>query len=154
MGIWLFPPSPSSPFKSPLPSLSACTALWAVSDPKVLPLLGEKRGVHPHFPKQRLLISKFSQQSGRKKRTAKGLSVTNVTGPLLACFFGNSLNIDVFFLLQKDLFKGMWSLGEGFFEHNYCHACHTRFAVDFPVLLRKFTIDRLEDCRLTSKENQ
>ena len=94
MGIWLFPPSPSSPFKSPLPSLSACTALWAVSDPKVLPLLGEKRGVHPHFPKQRLLISKFS-------------SVTNVTGPLLACFFGNSLNIDVFFLLQKDLFKGM-----------------------------------------------
>ena len=107
MGIWLFPTSLSSPFKSLLPSLSACTALWAVSDPKVLPLLGEKRGVHPHFPKQRLLISEFSQQNGRKKRTAKGLSVTNVTGPLLACFFGNSLNIDVFFLLQKDLFKGM-----------------------------------------------
>ena len=48
----------------------------------------------------------------------------------------------------------MWSLGEGFSEHNYCHACHTRFAVDFPVLLRKFTIDRLEDCRLASKEAQ
>ena len=105
MGIWLFPPSPSSPFKSPLPSLSACTALWAVSDPKVLPLLGEKRGVHPHFPKQRLLISKFSQQSGRKKRTAKGLSVTNVTGPLLACFFGNSLNVDVFFFYKKICLK-------------------------------------------------
>ena len=107
MGIWLFHPSPSSPFKSPLPSLSACTVLWAVSDPKVLPLLGEKRRVHTHFPKQRLPISEFSQQNGRKKRTAKRLSVTNVTGPLLACFVGNSLNIDVVFLLQKDLFKGM-----------------------------------------------
>ena len=40
--------------------------------------------------------SEFTQQDGRKKRTAKRLSVTNVTGLLLACFVGNSLNIDVF----------------------------------------------------------
>ena len=38
----------------------------------------------------------FTQQDGRKKRTAKRLSVTNVTGILLACFVGNSLNIVVF----------------------------------------------------------
>ena len=43
----------------------------------------------------------------RKKRTAKRLSVTNVTGLLLACFVGNSLNMMFFALLQKDLFKGM-----------------------------------------------
>ena len=40
--------------------------------------------------------SEFTQQDGRKKRTAKRLSVTNVTGLLLACFVGNSLNISVF----------------------------------------------------------
>ena len=41
-------------------------------------------------------ISEFTQQDGRKKRTAKRLSVTNVTGILLPCFVGNSLNIVVF----------------------------------------------------------
>ena len=41
-------------------------------------------------------ISEFTQQDGRKKRTTKRL--TNVTELLLACFVGNSLNIDVFFV--------------------------------------------------------
>ena len=40
-------------------------------------------------------ISEFTQLDGRKKRTAKRLSVTNVTGLLLARFVGNSLIIDV-----------------------------------------------------------
>ena len=31
-----------------------------------------------------------------RNRTAKRVSVTNVTGLLLACFVGNSLNIDTF----------------------------------------------------------
>ena len=43
-----------------------------------------------------LCNSEFMQQDGRKKRTAKFLSVTNVTELLFACFVGNSLNIDVF----------------------------------------------------------
>ena len=51
--------------------------------------------------------SEFTQQDEKKKRRPKRLSVTNVTGLLLACFVGNSLKIDVFALLQKDLFKGM-----------------------------------------------
>ena len=35
--------------------------------------------------------------------------------------------------LQKDLFKGKWSLAKSCFKQNYCHACHTRFAVFFPL---------------------
>ena len=35
--------------------------------------------------------------------------------------------------LQKDLFKGKWSLAKSCFKQNYCHACHTRFAVVFPL---------------------
>ena len=53
-------------------------------------------------PSQRVLTvnclsqsSEFTQQDGRKKRTAKRLSVTNVTGLLLTCFVKNSLNIVV-----------------------------------------------------------
>ena len=34
----------------------------------------------------RVCVSEFMQQDGRKKRTAKHLCVTNVTGLLLACF--------------------------------------------------------------------
>ena len=36
-------------------------------------------------------------------------------------------------LLQKDLFKGKWILAKSYFKQNYCHACHTRFAVFFPL---------------------
>ena len=36
-------------------------------------------------------------------------------------------------LLRKDLFKGKWSLAKSCFKQNYCHACHTRFAVLFPL---------------------
>ena len=36
-------------------------------------------------------------------------------------------------LLQKDLFKGKWSLGKSCFKQNYCSAYHTRFAVFFPL---------------------
>ena len=36
-------------------------------------------------------------------------------------------------LLQKDLFKGGCSSAEMFFQKNYCHVCHTRFAVFFPL---------------------
>ena len=37
-------------------------------------------------------------------------------------------------LLQKGLFKGRCSLVKCFFKQNYCHACHARFAVFFPLL--------------------
>ena len=46
-------------------------------------------------------------------------------------------------LLQNDLCKGKWDLEENYLEQNYCHVCHTRFAVFFPgspALLHKFSI--------------
>ena len=36
-------------------------------------------------------------------------------------------------LLQKNLFKGKWIFAKSYFKQNYCHACHTRFAVFFPL---------------------
>ena len=46
----------------------------------------------------------------------------------------SSLTINVFcFFLQKDLFKRKWSLAKSYFKQNYCHPCHTRFAVFFPL---------------------
>ena len=45
--------------------------------------------------------SEFTQQDGRKKRTA------NVTGLLIACFFRNSLTLMFSALLKRVMFKGM-----------------------------------------------
>ena len=50
----------------------------------------------------------------------------------LLVLLGIHLTLMFFALLHKDLFKGMESLGKGFFKQNYCHACHTGFAVVFP----------------------
>ena len=68
------------------------------------------------FTSERLLLrpyktefSKLTQQDDAKKRTAKRLCVTNVTGRLPAC------------------------LAEIVFKQNCFHACHTRFAVFFPL---------------------
>ena len=80
--------------------------------------------------------SEFMQQDSKKKRMAKHLCVTNVTGLLLEHFlWWSSLVVKIIFpgLLQKDLFKGGWSSADKFFKQNYCHACHTRFAVFLPL---------------------
>ena len=52
-------------------------------------------------------IGEFTQQDVRKKRTAKRLCVTNVTGLLLACFvlIFTFKTLMISGLLQKDLFK-------------------------------------------------
>ena len=54
-------------------------------------------------------------------------------GHYLRVLSGIQLTLMFLALVQKDLFNGMSSLVEGFFKQNYCHACHTRFAVDFPL---------------------
>ena len=65
---------------------------------------------------------------------------------LLECYITISLlNLMLMLcgLLQKDLCTGKWDLEENYLEQNYCHACHTRFAVFFPgspALLHKFSI--------------
>ena len=65
--------------------------------------------------------------------TAKRLCWTNVTGLLLSVLWWSPLNITVFWSFSKDLFEGRWSLAEIFFKHSYCHVCHTRCAVFFPL---------------------
>ena len=48
------------------------------------------------------------QQDGRKKRTAKRLCVTSMTGLLFKCFLQSSLTVAslCYGFLQKDLFGG------------------------------------------------
>ena len=80
----------------------------------------------------RQVNSEFTQQDGRKKRTANAWGWQTWQGYYLCVLSGIHLTLFFFSYLQKDLFKGMWSLAEGFFKQNCCHACHTRFAVVFP----------------------
>ena len=89
--------------------------------------------------------------SSLKNESLKGqvLSLRNRTagpdedGKVLTCdkcgraityMFCRDLYLTVIFsgLLQKDLFKGKWCLAKSYFKQNYCHVCHTRFAVLFP----------------------
>ena len=67
------------------------------------------------------------QQEDRKKRTAK-------RDRAITCVLCHDLHLTPMFSgpLQKDLFEGKWSLAKSCFKQNYCHACHTRFAVFFP----------------------
>ena len=48
----------------------------------------ERQGLCTEYAKKNAVDanSEFTQQDGRKKRTAKRLHVTNLTGLLLACF--------------------------------------------------------------------
>ena len=87
------------------------------------------------------IISEFTEQDGRKKRMTKLLSVTNVMGLLLACFVGNSLNIDVFCSSTKRSVQRNVKFCGRFFQtkllsrlsHKVCRRLSS------PVLLRKFT---------------
>ena len=45
----------------------------------------------------------------------------------------SSTNINVFWSLKKDLFKGKGSLAKSYFKQNYCHVSPKRFAVRLPV---------------------
>ena len=84
-------------------------------------------------------FSEFTQQDGRKKRTAKRLCVTNVAGLLLACFVGNSLNIVVLSSSTKRSVERNVKFAGRFFQtellsrlsHKVCRRLSS------PVLLRK-----------------
>ena len=74
--------------------------------------------------------SEFTQQDGRKRRTAKCVCVTNVTGLLLVCvvvIFTKYQCFSVFYKKIRLKEDEVW--GNYFFKQNYCHACQTRFAV-------------------------
>ena len=53
----------------------------------------------------------------------------------ITCVFCRDLylKLTISGLLKNGVFKGRGKLTERFFKQNYCHACHTRFAVFFPL---------------------
>ena len=65
-----------------------------------------------NLPAMLMDISEFMQQDGRKKRTAKCMCVTNLTSYCLRVLLWFTLMFSG--LLQKDLFKGGWSLAKNF----------------------------------------
>ena len=65
-----------------------------------------------NLPTMLMDISEFMQQDGRKKRTAKCMCVTNLTSYCLRVLLWFTLMFSG--LLQKDLFKGGWSLAKNF----------------------------------------
>ena len=52
---------------------------------------------------------------------------------VIICMFCCDLHLPLMLsgLLQEDQFKRGLSLAESFLKQNYCHTCHTRFAVIF-----------------------
>ena len=82
----------------------------------------------------------------RKKRTAKRLNVTNVTGLLLACFVRNSPNIDVFCSSTKRSVQRNVKFGGRFFEtrllSRLSHKVYRRLSS--LALLHKFIIVVIE----------
>ena len=60
--------------------------------------------------------------SQRRGSTVFAIIKVSVKCYYLCVLLWPSLNVTVFCLLQKHLFKGMWN-----FQQNYCHACQTRF---------------------------
>ena len=70
------------------------------------------------------------------KRTAKPF-FCDQRDRTITCVFCRDLQLTslYFGLLQKGLLKKRWSLAEYVFKRNCCHACHTRFAVFFPLPL-------------------
>ena len=87
-----------------------------------------------------------------RDRTAKRLKAANATGLLLACFVGNSLNINFFLLFCKKICFRNVKFGKRFFQkkllsrlsHKVCRRLSS------PVLLRKFTIVRVLRQRVKS----
>ena len=76
----------------------------------------------------------FMRQDGRKKRTAKRLCVTNLTWLLLGHFVIFTSHLCFLDFDEKICLKEGEVWQKVFIKQNYCHACHSRFAVFFPLL--------------------
>ena len=89
-------------------------------EPKVKPnhnICPETSDIYLYLYKVQYLHYWWVYATGRQKEdwTAKRLSVTYMTGLLLACFVGNSLNIDVLCSSTKRSFLGNVKFGGRFF---------------------------------------
>ena len=85
------------------------------------------------------LCTLTTRRHTKKKRMANHLCETNVTRLLLmsmhVLLLIFSFSHCVHFFYKKTCLKRGNGLAETFFRHNhYCHACHTEFAVFFPIL--------------------
>ena len=71
------------------------------------------------------LLSEFMQQDGKTFACDK-------RDRTITCVFSRDLHLTLIFAgrLQKKLFKERWSLWR---KRNFCHACHTKFVVFFPL---------------------
>ena len=83
-------------------------------------------------PIMSILVSLLIRTAQRRRRQKPCVWQTWHTYYLRVCCHVQLIQL-CFDLLQKDLLKGRWSLAEIIFKQNYCHACHTRFAVFFPL---------------------
>ena len=74
---------------------------------------------------------KWGYATGRHEEGDGKTLVCDKRDRAISCVFCCYLHLTPMFSdpLQKDLSKGKWSLAKSCFKQNYCHACHTRFAV-------------------------
>ena len=80
----------------------------------------------------RLIVSLGNRTAERRRRQNAWVWQT-WQDYYLRVLSGIHLTLMFFALLQKDLFKGMLSLVEGFFQTQLSSHLHTRFAVFFPL---------------------
>ena len=90
-----------------------------------------------------LNISEFTQQDGRKRRTAKRLCVTNVTGLLLACSVVIFTKYQCFLVFYKKICLKEVEVCVKFFSNKIIFTLIVTQGLpsSSPVLMRKFTID-------------
>ena len=81
----------------------------------------------------KLLLVSLRKRTEERRGRKNGWVWQTWRGYYFGVLSGIRLTLMFFALLQKDLFKGMWSLAEGFLKQNYCRACHTRFTVVCPL---------------------
>ena len=90
----------------------------------------------------RSVSSEWIYAIGRQEEEDGKTFVSDKRDWAITCVFCRDLLLTLMFscLLQKDLLKGRWSLGESFFKQNYCQLCHKACRLlSSPVLLLKFS---------------
>jgi len=91
----------------------------------VLPTLNKKNVASPPQPPPcyvvPLLLPIENNQNFHVWQTRQGYNLRDCCDPHLTLLCSGPL--------RKYLFKGRWSFAEKFFKQNFCHACHTMFAI-------------------------
>ena len=81
------------------------------------------------------LLSGSLAKGRQKDKTAGKMFVCDKRKWVINCEFCRDRHLPIKcsgLLGNWDVVKWRWSLAENFFKLNYCHACHTKFAIFFP----------------------